>query len=477
MSSPSAPTPSRPHLVVIGGGFGGLRVAMQLSRTPIDITVVDRRNHHLFQPLLYQVATAGMMAESIAVPIRSVLSKQKNARVLLAEATDVDLDAREVRLADGTSLFYDYLVVAAGARTSYFGHDEWAEHTVGLKSVEDAYAIRRRVLMAFEAAERERDAAKRRRLLTFVVIGGGPTGVEMAGALAELTRSVLARDFRVVQADDIRVMLLEAAPRLLLAFDESLGENARHELLRLGVEVHTGRGVTKVERGAVHLGSEVVRSDLIVWAAGVQPIPLAKQLKGLPATQRGYVPVEQDCSVAGHPHAFAIGDIAAFIPEPEKKKAAQGAPADKPRPLPGVAPVAMQQGNFVARTIARELAGKPREKFVYFDKGSMATIGRSRAVLQYGRLKLHGFFAWTAWLAVHIFYLIGFRNRFVVMLDWAWTYFTNHRGARLISGRLGKGRDGANHGEDSVVTEVDDKADIAQKSGWAQNVRAPKEAS
>lgn len=462
----------RPHVLILGGGFGGLQVAMALAKAPVDVTVLDRRNHHLFQPLLYQVATSGMMAESIAVPIRSVLGSQKNARTLLGDARSVDLDARSVRLADSSQLFFDYLVVAAGARTSYFGHDEWQDFTVGLKSVEDAYAIRRRVLLAFEAAEREHDAAKRRRLLTFVVIGGGPTGVEMAGALAELTRTVLARDFRVVKADDIRVILLEAAPRLLLAFHTSLSENARQELLRLGVEVHTGRGVTNIDAAGVHLGSELIEAEVVVWAAGVQPSALASHIEGLAATKRGFVPVEQDCSLTGHPNVFAIGDIAAFVPKAEAKRT-DGA-AENPRPLPGVAPVAMQQGRHVARSIVRDLRGKPREPFKYVDKGSMATIGRSRAVLEYGRIRMRGFLAWVAWIVVHVFYLIGFRNRAFVMFDWTWAYLTNHRGARLISGRLGKGRDGRGHGEDSQVADVQEVGGIASKSGWAQNVPKPK---
>lgn len=470
-----ANTDTLPHVLIIGGGFGGLRCAQKLRRAPVRVTLVDRRNHHLFQPLLYQVATAGMMAENIAVPIRSVLRGQKNAAVRLGDVQQVDLSNKRVELADGTSIDYDYVVLAAGARTSYFGNDAWEQHTVGLKSVEDAYAIRRRVLLAFEAAEQEEGAAARRRLLTFVVIGGGPTGVEMAGALAELTRQVLARDFVRVHADDIRVMLLEAAPRLLLAFHPSNAENARHELMRLGVEVHTGRGVTNIDARGVHLGDELVESDLVVWAAGVTPENIARKLLGLEATQRGFVPVEQDCSLKDFKDAFAIGDCAAFISEAEAKAAEEK--GTKPRPLPGVAPVAMQQGTFVANTIARELAGKPRAPFRYFDKGNMATIGKSRAVLEFGRLRMRGFLAWVAWIFVHVFFIVGFRNRALVLFDWTWAYLFNRRGARLIVGRLGRGRDGRGHSEESRVEQMPrrpqdaprDAPDYAVKASWNKN--------
>ena len=464
-----------PHVLIIGGGFGGLRCAQKLRRAPVRVTLIDRRNHHLFQPLLYQVATAGMMAENIAVPIRSVLRRQKNAAVQLGDVQQVDLAAKRVHLADGTRIGYDYLVLAAGARTSYFGHDEWEKHTVGLKSVEDAYAIRRRVLLAFEAAEQETDPAVRRRLLTFIAIGGGPTGVEMAGALAELTRVVLARDFRRVNPDEVRVVLLEAAPRLLLAFHPKNAENARHELMRLGVEVHTGRGVTDIDARGVHLGDEVIESDLVVWAAGVTPENITRKMLGMEATQRGFVPVEQDCSVKGFQEVFAIGDCAAYITEAETKAAEEK--GTKPRPLPGVAPVAMQQGTFVADTIMRELRGKPRLPFRYFDKGSMATIGKSRAVLEFGRLRMQGFLAWVAWIFVHVFYIVGFRNRALVMFDWFWAYLFNRRGARLIVGRLGRGRDGRGHSEDSRVEQMprrpqdapDDAKDFAVKASWNRN--------
>jgi NADH dehydrogenase len=410
---------TKPHVVIIGGGFGGLKTARSLRRANVRITLIDKANHHLFQPLLYQVATAGMTAEEIAVPIRSVVRKQPNVQVLLGEVTRADLDKKVVYLSDGAEIAYDYLVVAAGARTNYFGHDDWAEHTVGLKSIEDAFEIRRRVLTAFEAAEREPDRAKRRALLTFVVIGGGPTGVELAGALSELTRAVLARDFRLVHAEDIRVMLLEAGPRLLAPFHESLSANAAEELQRLGVEVRLGTAVTDITPEGLRTASEDIPATLTCWAAGVAPQPLAQAL-GL-ATRRGLVEVTPDCSAPGRPEVFAIGDIASFIPEGSTK------------PLPGLAPVAMQQGVHVARSIERSVRGEAREPFRYLDKGNMATIGKSRAVLEFKGLRMTGLLAWLAWIVVHIYYLIGFRNRAVVMFDWFWSYLTNRRGARLIT--------------------------------------------
>ncbi len=455
-----------PHVVIIGAGFGGLRAAQDLARAPVRVTVIDRQNHHLFQPLLYQVATAAMMAESIAVPIRSVLSKQKNATVLLDEVQGVDLPRRQVALASDVQLDYDYLIIAAGARTHYFGNDDWAQHTEGLKSVEDAYAIRKRVLLAFEAAEKQEDAERRRAQLTFVVIGGGPTGVELAGALSELSRTVLARDFRRIHHDEVRVLLLEAAPSLLLSFHPSLQANAIKELGKLGVEVRTHTKVVGITEKGVQLEQDFIHSELTVWAAGVSPQPLTAHVTGATPNKRGYLPVEGDCSLPGHPEAFAIGDIASFVPQAKNTGDAHEV---QPRPLPGVAPVAIQQASHVAKVISSDLSARPRKTFHYFDKGNMATIGKSRAVLEVGKLRMRGFFAWLAWLAVHVFLLIGFRNRVVVMFEWAVNYLTSHRGARLIP------KSGKRAVSDRAVAEQLDAAkDPSTKErareGWTQNV-------
>jgi NADH dehydrogenase len=409
------------HVVIIGGGFGGLSVARALAREPVRVTLVDRSNHHLFQPLLYQVAMAGLSPGEIAVPIRSVLSHQANARVLLAEVTNVDLAEKRVETRETAALEYDYLVVATGAENSYFGHDDWARIAPGLKDLDDAVEIRRRVLVAFEAAERESDPAVQRQHLTFVVIGGGPTGVELAGAIAELATFVLARDFRAIHSDATRVVLVEGSERLLSGFDPKLSALAAKSLHEMGVEVRTGLRVTSMDEGGVTCGSERIPASTVLWAAGVRGSGLAQKI-GLPVDRQGRAIVEPDCSVGGRPDVFVIGDAASFITE------------TAPHGLPGVSPVAMQQGRFVARQIARSLAGAPRQRFKYVDKGSMATIGRSRAVAQVGKLQLSGFLAWLAWLCVHIFYLIDFRNRVVVLLDWAWAYFAYRRGSRLITG-------------------------------------------
>jgi NADH dehydrogenase len=412
----------RRRVVIIGGGFAGLSVARGLSHEPVHVTLVDRSNHHLFQPLLYQVAMAGLAPGEIAVPIRSVLSRQENVRVLLAEVNGIDLAARRVETRETAPLDFDYLVVATGAENSYFGHDDWARVAPGLKDLDDAVEIRRRVLLAFEAAERETDPAVQRRHLTFVVIGGGPTGVELAGAIAELATFVLAADFRAIQSDATRVVLVEGGDRILSSFDEKLSADAAKSLAAMGVEIRTGLRVTAMDENGVTCGVEHIPASTVLWAAGVRGSGLAQKV-GLPVDRGGRVVVEQDCSVPGQPNVFVIGDAASFVPE----GAQQG--------LPGVSPVAMQQGRFVARQIARSLAGAPRQRFRYVDKGSMATIGRSRAVAQIGKLHLSGFLAWMAWLVVHIFYLIDFRNRLVVLLDWAWAYFAYRRGSRLITGR------------------------------------------
>jgi NADH dehydrogenase len=419
------------RVVIIGGGFGGLSVARALAREPVHVTLVDRSNHHLFQPLLYQVAMAGLSPGEIAVPIRAVLSGQANARVLLAEVTGVDFAARRVQTREALPLDYDYLVIATGAQNSYFGHDDWARFAPGLKDLDDAIEVRRRVLLAFEAAEREPDPTLQRRHLTFVVIGGGPTGVELAGAIAELATFVLARDFRAIHSDATRVVLVEGGERILGSFDPKLSAKAAESLAQMGVEVRTGVRVTAMDESGVQCGDEHIAASTVLWAAGVRGASLCQNV-GLPVDRAGRAIVEQDCSVKDHPEVFVIGDAAAFVPEGGSQ------------PLPGVSPVAMQQGRFVARQIARSCEGAPRQRFKYWDKGSMATIGRSRAVAQVGKLQLSGFLAWLAWLSVHILYLIDFRNRLVVLVDWAWAYFAYRRGARLITGhRLEPGTPGA----------------------------------
>ena len=408
-----------PEVVIVGGGFGGLSATRALKHAKLKVTLVDRENHHLFQPLLYQVAIAALSSADIAAPTRSILSKQKNAKVLLAEVESVDLDKRRIQLDQG-ELSYDFLILAAGAESNYFGHEEWETRAPSLKGLDDAIEIRRRVLLAFELAEREPDLAKRQALLNFAVIGGGPTGVELAGALAELSRNVLAKDFRLIDPASAKVNLLEAGPRILPTFAEDLSERALIQLRELGVKVFTGRRVVNMDDQGVELeGGEHVKASTVIWAAGVRPVPLAEKL-GAPRDRAGRVIVESDTSIPGHPEVFVIGDMAAFY--------------DDGVPLPGLSPVAMQEGRAAARSIVRTLQGKPREKFHYVDKGAMATIGRSRAVAQVKNLHVSGFLAWLAWLFVHVWYLIGFRNRFIVMFTWAWSYITNKRGARLITG-------------------------------------------
>jgi NADH dehydrogenase len=386
----------------------------------VRVTLVDRTNHHLFQPLLYQVATAGLSPAEIAAPIRGVLSRQANCTVLLDEVLHVHLDARVVRLREAGELEYDYLILALGATNNYFGHDEWSQFAPGLKSLDDALEIRRRILLAFEAAEREKDPAKRQRLLTFVSIGGGPTGVEMAGSISELSRFALAKDFRSIEPGSTRVVLVEAGPRILSAFPEELSAKAVSQLHELGVDVRTGGRVTQIDEDGVHIDGTLLPSATIVWAAGVRGTPLAKQL-GVELDRAGRVKVQPDCSLPGHAEAFAIGDMAALTDVNGVN-------------VPGLSPAAMQEARHVARMIVRSMRGESREPFAYRDKGSMATIGRSRAIAQTKRTKLSGLLAWLAWLVVHLWYLIGFRNRFVVVFSWAWSYFTYGRGARLITG-------------------------------------------
>jgi NADH dehydrogenase len=410
---------ARPSVLIVGGGFGGLAAARSLASAPADVVLVDRTNHHLFQPLLYQVATAGLSPAEIAHPIRRILRRQANARVLLGEAVAVDAAARRVRLADG-EIGYDRLVVAAGAGHSYFGRDEWEAHAPGLKTLEDALEIRRRVLVAFEEAEREERPEARREWLTFVVIGGGPTGVEMAGAFAEIARHTLPRDFRRADPRTARVILVEAGPRVLSSYPEELSEKAQRQLETLGVQVWLGSPVTGIDASGVDLAGDRIAARTVVWAAGVEGSPLVRSL-GAPLDRAGRVRVLPDLSVPGHPEVFVVGDLVSLEQDG--------------RPVPGVAPAALQMGAHAAGNVLRSLRGEPLAPFRYRDKGSLATIGRRRAVAVLGSARLSGLVAWLAWLAVHVFFLIGFRNRFVVLFTWAWAYATYDRSARLIVGR------------------------------------------
>ena len=416
---------SEPHVVVVGAGFGGLNAVRALDGVPVRVTVVDRRNHHLFQPLLYQVATAALSPADIAYPIRSILRAQKNATVFLAEVVSVDRTAREVVLSDGR-LGFDYLVLANGVRHAYFGHDEWEAAAPGLKSLEDALEIRRRILLAFEHAERELNPDRRKALLTFVIVGGGPTGVELAGAIAEISRQVLVRDFRSIDPREANVQVLEAGPRILPTFPPDLAVKAKRALERLGVQVRAGCPVSHVRADSVEAGGSEIRAATILWAAGVRVSPLPSSL-GVPQDNAGRVIVEPDLSIPGDPRIFAIGDLAAFLHQ-------TGAP------LPGVAQVAIQQGRHVAKNVERDLAGRPRRPFRYRDKGSLAVIGRAQAIADLGRLRISGFPAWLVWCFVHILFLIGFRNRALVLFEWAWAWLTDQRGARLITGPVDRRR-------------------------------------
>jgi NADH dehydrogenase len=409
---------ANPRVVIVGAGFGGLTAAAAVARLPVSVTVIDRKNHHTFQPLLYQVATAGLSPGEIAAPIRGVLRHYKNVSVLMAKVGGFDLASRRVKLGD-LEIEYDYLIVAAGASHSYFGHDEWAAAAPGLKTIEDALEIRRRVLLAFELAERQAVATGTHEPLNFVVIGAGPTGVELAGTLAEVARRTLAKDFRAIDPRKARVMLVEGLPRVLPAYPEDLSRSAHEQLQQLGVEVRTSTRVTGVEPGRVLLGETVLRSAVTLWAAGVSASPLGGMLG--PTDQAGRVLVEPDLSVPGHPEVFVIGDLASLAGKDGK-------------PLPGLAPVAMQQGRAVAGNIGRAMRGMARQRFRYKDRGTLATIGRAAAVADFGNFHVTGFIAWMLWLFVHIMFLIGFRNRVLVMLEWSWSYLTYERAARLITG-------------------------------------------
>ncbi len=428
----------RPQILIIGCGFGGLEAARAFSGSSgadVDITVVDKTNHHLFQPLLYQVATAGLSAPSIAAPIRHLFRRQPNVTTLLGEVVAIDAQARTATLKDGALLRWDHLIVAAGATHSYFGRDEWAPYAPGLKTLDDAFEIRRRVLMAFEAAEREDDAAKRAALLQFVVVGGGPTGVELAGTFAEIARHTLPGEFRRIDPRQARILLVEGGPRVLAAMPEALSERAREQLAALGVEVRLGARVTGIDADGLDVttaaGAERLHSRCVVWAAGVAASPLGRALAeatGCTLDRAGRVVVEPDLSLAGHPRIQVIGDLAA---------AQSHKPGHPPRPVPGVSPGAKQMGRCAAANIRRQLRGEATQAFRYADYGNLATIGRNSAVVDLGSpagpLRFSGYFAWLFWLFAHVYFLIGYRNRFVVLLDWAWAYWTYDRGARVVA--------------------------------------------
>ncbi len=405
-----------PHVLVLGGGFGGLWAVRALARSPVRVTLVDRTNHHLFQPLLYQVATAGLSAPDIAAPLRHILRRQRNVTVRLDEVCGIDPDARVVRLLQ-ESLDYDFLIVATGATHAYFGHEDWERHAPGLKTLDDALEIRARVLEAFEAAERETAPERRAAWMQFVVIGGGPTGVELAGTLAEIARHTLPGEFRRIDPGAATVHLVEAGPQVLSSFPEALSESARSQLTRLGVAVATGEAVTAIDADGVMLGSRRISSRTVIWAAGVAASPLGAEL-GVEIDRAGRVRVQPDLSIAPHPEIFVVGDLARV------ECAGQ--------PVPGVAPAAKQMGAHAARAIQARLKGRNTSAFQYRDWGNLATIGRRAGVVEFGRLRLRGFLAWWFWLVAHLFFLIGFRNRLLVMVNWAWSYVTYQRHARII---------------------------------------------
>ena len=425
------PATTPPRVVIVGAGFGGLQAARALRNVPVEVTVIDRSNHHLFQPLLYEVATAVLSPADISAPIRNILKKQTNARVILAEVTGVDLQQQRVLVHD-RSVPYDYLILATGARHSYFGHDAWEPFAPGLKSIPDATAIRRKILLAFEAAEIETDLEKQRALMTFVLVGAGPTGVEMSGAIAELAHKALASDFRNIDPTSARIILVEAAPRILTAFPEVLAKKAQKALNRLGVEVRTQAPVEAIDENGVVIAGKPLPAKTVIWTAGVTASPAGKWL-GAETDRVGRVKVAGNLTIPGHPNIFVIGDTASVI--------------ENGKQLPGMAPVAMQEGRYVASIIAHRVAGKNNVRtrrsgetsalavapFHYFNKGNVATVGRSYGVVEIGKLRVAGFFAWVLWLAIHIFYLIGFRNRILVMFQYAWAYLTFQRGARLIT--------------------------------------------
>ena len=409
---------SKPRVIIVGSGFGGLEAAKKLACKDVNVTVIDRTNYHLFQPLLYQVATAALSPADIAAPVRAVLSKCRNVEVILAEVQSVDVDAKKVKTVD-LDINYDYLILATGARHSYFGHDEWEKLAPGLKSLEDAIELRRRILLAFEYAEKITDEAARRAALNFVIIGGGPTGVEMAGAIAEISRHTLAKDFRHIDPSQARVILIEGEPRLLAAYPEDLSASARKQLEDLGVEVRTGTRATKLSEAGVQVNGEFIPCRVKIWAAGNNASFVGKTL-GAPVDRVGRVIVNDDLTIPGHPEVQVVGDLANF-------------PHQTGQPLPGISPVAMQQGRHAARNVLAMTQGRKPQRFRYWDKGTMATIGRNKAVADLRFMHLSGLPAWLAWLFVHIVFLVGFRNRLVVLFQWAWAYLTFDKGARLIT--------------------------------------------
>lgn len=413
-----------PRVVIIGGGFAGLNAAKGLADAPVKVTLIDRRNHHLFAPLLYQVATAQLSPANIAQPIRGILRGQENVNVLLGEVETIDVDGKKVNLSDGSVIDYDFLIVAVGATHSYFGHDEWAPIAPGLKTIEDALDIRRRILIAFEKAEKEEDPVKREALLSFIVIGGGPTGVEMAGAIGEIANHSLAKDFDTIDPRQAKILLLEGLPRILPMFAEKLSARAEKDLQRFGVVTRTNSLVTAIDANGVNIGDERIEANTVIWAAGVQVSPLTKALSGIAELDRaGRVPVERELHVAGHPEIFVIGDASSV-------RNAEG------KPLPGVAPVALQEGQWAAANIARAVNGEPYLAFEYKDRGSMATIGRNQAVADIRGFKFAGFPAWLAWVIVHVLFMVDLRNRLLVIAQWVFSYLTFNRGARLITGEL-----------------------------------------
>ena len=409
---------SKPHVIIVGAGFGGLEAAKKLACTDVRVTVIDRTNYHLFQPLLYQVATAALSPADIAAPVRAILSKCRNVEVILAEVQSVDVETKKVKTVD-LEIDYDYLIIATGARHSYFGHNEWEKLAPGLKSLEDAIELRRRILLAFEYAEKTPDEAARRAAMNFVIIGGGPTGVEMAGAIAEISRYTMARDFRHINPSEARVILIEGEPRLLAAYPPDLSESARKQLADLGVEVRTSTRATNLTDAGVHIGDEFIPCRVKIWAAGNNASFVGKTL-GVPSDRAGRVIVNDDLTIPGRPEVQVIGDLANF-------------PHQTGQPLPGISPVAMQQGRHAARNVLAMIKGRKPQRFRYWDKGTMATIGRNKAVADLKFVHLSGLPAWLAWLFVHIVFLVGFRNRLLVLVQWAWAYLTFDKGARLIT--------------------------------------------
>lgn len=438
------------RVVIVGGGFGGLWAAKALANKPVDVTLIDRKNHHVFQPLLYQVATAVLSPGEIATPIRRIIHYAKNTEVILGEVTSFDTANKKVILDDGTEVAFDYLIVAAGARHAYFGHDEWETSAPGLKTIEDAVEIRRRVLLAFEHAEREAYLKGEKRSLNFVIVGGGPTGVELAGAIAGIARQALAKDFMAIDTRDAKVVLFEGSDRVLGTFAKELSESAKMQLEDLGVEVRLNSFVKDIAPGKVKVGDEWIKCDVVLWATGVAASPIGKQL-GVETDKAGRVFVNPDLTIPGHDNIFVIGDMASLKQE-------------NGEPVPGVSPAAMQMGDATAANILADLKGKERQNFRYVDKGTMATIGRSKAIADVQGFKFKGFIAWMMWLFLHVFFLIGFRNRIIVMLEWFWAYLTRERSARLITGDADELKNALDflEGEDAVVAEMQRRAQAKQ---------------